>query len=148
MEKTHYRKNQPRDLTRCTCYFDNCLNNYVHWYLLVYHKNVMLSSATTKVDFCPRRRCVIYGRVTWVTVIRWTEPHFNTFKLNMDGCSHGNPGEYSIGGVIRDQLGIRQHLLMLFYYFIICTMILFSSFNFQIGSRYLFLVGFLFLNVS
>ncbi|CAA7021138.1 unnamed protein product [Microthlaspi erraticum] len=38
--------------------------------------------------------------------IRWTHPTQGWVKLNTDGVSRGNPGEASVGGVIRDNRGL------------------------------------------
>lgn len=35
-------------------------------------------------------------------MIDWLPPLVGSIKLNFNGCSLGNPGQISIGGVIRD----------------------------------------------
>ncbi|OIS97451.1 putative ribonuclease h protein [Nicotiana attenuata] len=37
--------------------------------------------------------------------VRWNKPSVGEFKLNVDGCSKGNPGNAGCGGVLRDHLG-------------------------------------------
>ena len=39
------------------------------------------------------------------TQVGWKYPHEERIKLNVDGCSKGNPGVAGAGGVIRDHLG-------------------------------------------
>ncbi|XP_073133552.1 uncharacterized protein [Henckelia pumila] len=38
-------------------------------------------------------------------IVRWLRPQPESFKLNVDGSSRGNPGESSVGGVVRDSSG-------------------------------------------
>eukprot|EP00253_Pinus_taeda_P026720 PITA_26720 len=43
---------------------------------------------------------------------RWIPPPINTYKLNFDGASKGNPGQAGFGGIIRDSKG---SLLQLYF---------------------------------
>ena len=40
-----------------------------------------------------------------VANIGWKYPAEDWIKLNVDGCSKGNPGRAGVGGVIRDHMG-------------------------------------------
>ena len=42
---------------------------------------------------------------TDVEHIGWKYPTEEWIKLNVDGCSKGNPGTTGVGGVIRDHMG-------------------------------------------
>jgi len=41
---------------------------------------------------------------------RWTPPPNNSYKLNFDGASKGNPGQAGFGGIIRDSKGKLKQL--------------------------------------
>ena len=43
--------------------------------------------------------------VTEVEHIGWKYPANEWIKLNVDGCSKGNPGMTGAGGVLRDHMG-------------------------------------------
>ncbi|XP_075499938.1 uncharacterized protein LOC142538510 [Primulina tabacum] len=38
-------------------------------------------------------------------IVRWLKPPSDCFKLNVDGSSRGNPGDSTVGGVVRDHSG-------------------------------------------
>ncbi|KAG6489171.1 hypothetical protein ZIOFF_050431 [Zingiber officinale] len=40
--------------------------------------------------------------VNTISVVSWKKPKFKCFKLNVDGCSKGNPGVSSYGVIVRD----------------------------------------------
>ncbi|XP_073139140.1 uncharacterized protein [Henckelia pumila] len=44
-------------------------------------------------------------RTQKTAIVRWLRPPPGFFKLNVDGSSRGNPGESSVGGVVRDSSG-------------------------------------------
>ncbi|XP_073154233.1 uncharacterized protein [Henckelia pumila] len=56
-----------------------------------------------------------FQRTKKTAVVRWLRPPPGFFKLNVDGSSRGNPGESSVGGVVRDSSG---HTLGFFSEFI------------------------------
>ncbi|XP_075521602.1 uncharacterized protein LOC142554810 [Primulina tabacum] len=48
---------------------------------------------------------VAFQRTHRLAIVRWLCPPPGCFKLNVDGSSRGNPGESSVGGVVRDSSG-------------------------------------------
>ncbi|XP_073037138.1 uncharacterized protein [Primulina eburnea] len=46
-----------------------------------------------------------FQRTHRLAIVRWLCPPPGCFKLNVDGSSRGNPGESSVGGVVRDSSG-------------------------------------------
>ncbi|XP_073062068.1 uncharacterized protein [Primulina eburnea] len=48
---------------------------------------------------------VCFYRYHRTAIVRWLRPPFSCFKLNVDGSSRGNPGDSSVGGVVRDHSG-------------------------------------------
>ncbi|XP_073133701.1 uncharacterized protein [Henckelia pumila] len=46
-----------------------------------------------------------FQRTQKTVIVRWLKPPPGFFKLNVDGSSKGNPGESSVGGLVRDSSG-------------------------------------------
>ncbi|XP_075507656.1 uncharacterized protein LOC142544497 [Primulina tabacum] len=46
-----------------------------------------------------------FQRTHRLAIVRWLCPPPGCFKLNIDGSSRGNPGESSVGGIVRDFYG-------------------------------------------
>lgn len=56
-------------------------------------------------------------RMLSIIPVIWNNPTFGEFKLNVDGCSKGNPGNAGGGGILRDHLG---HMVMAFTVYLGC----------------------------
>ncbi|XP_075496425.1 uncharacterized protein LOC142533502 [Primulina tabacum] len=48
---------------------------------------------------------VVFQRIHNLVLVRWLRPPSWCFKINIDGSSRGNPGDSSVGGVVRDSSG-------------------------------------------
>ncbi|KAH0711931.1 hypothetical protein KY289_007890 [Solanum tuberosum] len=51
----------------------------------------------------------------------WSRPNLGDFKLNVDGCSKGNPGSVGGGGILRNHLG---HMIMAFTTYLVTLLII------------------------
>ena len=54
-----------------------------------------------------------------IKLVKWKRPNYNELKLNVDGCSKGNPGSAGGGGVLRDHAG--QMIMAFSAYFGFCS---------------------------
>ncbi|XP_075096253.1 uncharacterized protein LOC142174367 [Nicotiana tabacum] len=81
-----------------------------------YKKNIRRRNPCSKGGFKPKLVDRIKPKLSIIPVL-WNNPAFGEFKLNVDGCSKGNPGNAGGGGILRDHLG---HMVMAFTVYLGC----------------------------
>ncbi|XP_075075351.1 uncharacterized protein LOC142162699 [Nicotiana tabacum] len=81
-----------------------------------------------------------------IKLVRWIKPPHNQLKLNVDGCSKGNPRSAGAGSILRDHTG---HMIMAFAVYLgNCSNNMAGILSLKIGLRWCLQHGFISFSIE